>query len=967
MYRVVYRLFGFGLRQALGDVTCDVIDIVKQHFENHSTVLGTALTQANDRAWQALAAALAGDGLLSHLRDFLAGGDDKAVRDQIRRFLQSQASTFDKTPGEFRKACLEELQRLRKDRVLTADRLDTTEVARQAAAFSCFAEPEQLVEGARSAANGVADALAGDYPSLAQLLRQPTPGGPPLLVAAFAYFFRREIVTNAELARGLTLDNLEHLSAAQSAGFAAIKGALDELGNRFENLLSDSLQRWERIEKGVLDIQEELRRQGSSHQEVRLLIEQILKRLERLGMQWGEILPQHSFSIRGEDERRAVKQLLNRFRQLSPEEQRQLPAVLNGLGKLQVGAGDFPEARKTFDEVARTVSGSTARAEACFNAYRTALEERKWDEALAALRQAVDLDPPRFAPFPMDRYACQRILGAGGFGTAFLCHDANFGEDVVVKALHPADIDRSMDEVFGEARVLRQLSHPSIIGVRDCDYVDRRTRANPYIVMEYFPGTSLGEHLRPDKKLSPNAVYRIAWQIACGMEVVHARGILHRDLKPDNVLIRPQGDGWMVKIIDFGLALRSQTVETSRARASDQETILGNSVAGTLDYAAPEQLGRLFDASGKCVPVGFYSDVYSFGKLCCFALFRTSAPTSRNWEGVPQLKAVLEKCIEPELEHRWPSFGLVRKALEALGGRPPKDKQAESARTSQSTQGTEQAPRTPKPEEGITNSLGMKFAPIPPGTFLMGSPAHEKSRSDDELQHEVTLTKGFYLGVHLVTRGQFARFVHPTSYITEAERERCSHYWTGKEFAKDADVNWRSPGFDQTDHHPVVCVSWNDAVAFCKWLTQSDGRGKLYGLPTEAQWEYACRAGTTTAFYLGNTITPAQANFHGNYTAGKEPKSVYREQTTPVGSFPANSWGLCDMHGNAWEWCQDWYGPYPSGNVTDPERCPSGSRRVMRGGGWDVGKRHCRSANRNSSAPSLRFSTVGFRVCLPLD
>jgi formylglycine-generating enzyme required for sulfatase activity len=268
----------------------------------------------------------------------------------------------------------------------------------------------------------------------------------------------------------------------------------------------------------------------------------------------------------------------------------------------------------------------------------------------------------------------------------------------------------------------------------------------------------------------------------------------------------------------------------------------------------------------------------------------------------------------------------------------------------------------PQPDEVVSNGLGMKFTWIPPGTVLMGSPSSEESHQDDEAQHRVTLTKGFYLGIHQVTRGQFARFVKDAGYQTEAERGGGAHYLTGKEWKLDPNKNWRAPGFAQTDDHPVVCVSWNDAVAFCDWLAKQDGQGRRYRLPTEAEWEYACRAGTTTPFAFGATISTDQANYDGNYTYGRGKKGVYRQATTPVGSFPANAWGLCDMQGNAWEWCQDWYGPYPKGDVKDQDGPEKGGARVLRGGSWYNYPLWCRSACRNRGAPAIRSDIFGCRV-----
>jgi formylglycine-generating enzyme required for sulfatase activity/serine/threonine protein kinase len=258
----------------------------------------------------------------------------------------------------------------------------------------------------------------------------------------------------------------------------------------------------------------------------------------------------------------------------------------------------------------------------------------------------------------------------------------------------------------------------------------------------------------------------------------------------------------------------------------------------------------------------------------------------------------------------------------------------------------------------IGSGVEMHLAWIPPGTFLMGSPLEEEGREGyegaDGTQHRVTLTKGFHFGIHPVSRGQFARFVQATNYVTQAEREGGAYFWTGSEWKLDPRKNWRNPGFAQTDDHPVVCISWNDSVALCEWLTARAGKGRRFRLPSEAEWEYACRAGTTTPFYFGETISTAQANYNGNATYGKGAKGVYREQTTPVGSFPANARGLSDMHGNVWEWCQDWYGLLADKDIVHHQGANSGNLRVLRGGSWyhyprSRLSRRCRRASAGST------------------
>ena len=254
------------------------------------------------------------------------------------------------------------------------------------------------------------------------------------------------------------------------------------------------------------------------------------------------------------------------------------------------------------------------------------------------------------------------------------------------------------------------------------------------------------------------------------------------------------------------------------------------------------------------------------------------------------------------------------------------------------------APVSRQPEGAFTNNLGMKFVYIRPGSFMMGSGlspsevvarygGNEKYYKREHPQHRVTLTKGFYMQSKEVTVGQWREFARGSGHKSEAETGGGAYVWTGKKWEKKAGAYWDNPGFSQTDANPVTCISWNDAQAFAKWLSREDG--VEYRLPTEAEWEYAARAGTKTPFHTGDCLSTGQANYNGNYPGNRCSKGSYRKKTTPVGTFSPNPWGLYDMHGNVWEWCRDWYGDYPSGSVTDPTGASSGAFRVRRGGSWD--------------------------------
>ncbi len=233
----------------------------------------------------------------------------------------------------------------------------------------------------------------------------------------------------------------------------------------------------------------------------------------------------------------------------------------------------------------------------------------------------------------------------------------------------------------------------------------------------------------------------------------------------------------------------------------------------------------------------------------------------------------------------------------------------------------------------FTNTIGMKFVLIPAGTFTMGSPPDEKERDSDEKQHLVTLRKSFYMQTTEVTQYQWKK----------AMGKNPSHFTNCGE------------------NCPLEMVSWNDVQRFIGKLNQIEDTDK-YRLPTEAEWEYACRAGTTTAFYTGNCISVNQANYNGQQPYKSCPKGNYRRNPAVIGAFPPNQWGLYLMHGNVWEWCQDWHGEYPSHHVADPEGPSSGDTRVLRGGSWFSPARDLRSACRGRYAPVSRDDDIGFRL-----
>jgi len=306
-----------------------------------------------------------------------------------------------------------------------------------------------------------------------------------------------------------------------------------------------------------------------------------------------------------------------------------------------------------------------------------------------------------------------------------------------------------------------------------------------------------------------------------------------------------------------------------------------------------------------------------------------------------------------------------------------------------SSRAGEQAPKERVVDLG--GGVKMTFVLIPAGAFTMGSTeaeskamlarlpgANEAWFAFERPEHKVTISKAFWMGKYEVTVGQFRRFVEAPGYKTDAEKGtgvKGAAVWIGGSVNNVEDASWRNPHFKQTDEHPVVCVSWNDARAFADWLNAADKArpaDAAYRLPTEAEWEYACRAGTTTWYQWGDD--PDKGKGWCN-AADLTAKKTFPEwavfnwddgfvYTAPVGYFKASAFGLHDMHGNAWEWCQDWYGPYEKGDQTDPAGPASGELRVLRGGAWDFAFWPVRSAYRLRVPPASRGDSSGFRLVL---
>ncbi|MHC5597258.1 MAG: SUMF1/EgtB/PvdO family nonheme iron enzyme [Nostoc sp.] len=532
-----------------------------------------------------------------------------------------------------------------------------------------------------------------------------------------------------------------------------------------------------------------------------------------------------------------------------------------------------------------------------------------------------------------NRYKIIEVLGSGGFGDTYLAVDLDLPNQpkCVIKHLKP-NSDPAVLQIVrrlfdSEAQVLYRLGN-------DSDQIPRlfahfEEQGEFYLVQEFVDGEDLSHEVIPGQKLTEIAVTILLKEILEILAVVHKKNIVHRNIKPQNLMRRRQDD--KIVLIDFGAV---KEVNTMKVNPQGQTSV--SITIGTLGYMPSEQ------AAGQ---PKLSSDVYAVGMLGIQALTGLQPhqlpkdPTDgeviwRNWANVSdKLALVLNKMVNYHFRNRYPS---AVEALEALKPSAPQHQQSSTPEIKQ------------KPKdfiENLGNGITLEMVEIPGGTFMMGSPEGEAKRLDHENpQHQVKVP-GFFMGKYAVTQEQYQAIMG------------------GNIFQKIIGNANSNPSYFKGEKRPVEKVSWDEAVEFYKKLSQKTG--KTYRLPSEAEWEYACRAGTTTPFYFGETITTDLVNYNGNYPYISAPKGEYCEQTIDVGKFPPNSFGLYDMHGNVWEWCEDVYNDNYIDAPKDGSAWLSGKDndiKVLRGGSWLGNAMNCRSAIRVRNARGNRSSNVGFRV-----
>jgi formylglycine-generating enzyme required for sulfatase activity/tRNA A-37 threonylcarbamoyl transferase component Bud32 len=567
------------------------------------------------------------------------------------------------------------------------------------------------------------------------------------------------------------------------------------------------------------------------------------------------------------------------------------------------------------------------------------------------------------------RFNVISLLGQGGFGRTYLIEDADFASKrrVLKKLIAPyqGEVLEQVKKLFArEAQQLENLQHGYIPNI----YAYFEQNNSLYLVQDFIEGENLQKEFACQGVFSEEKILRILQEVLPILQYIHSQKVLHRDIKPDNIM-RRRSDSRLF-LIDFG-----------GAKVVNQSTMMTpGSVIYTPGFGAIEQI------QGKPKPA---SDIYSLGATCvrlltgCFAYVNTVDEIYDDetgkwlWKNYlnnqgrrifhPRLEEILDKMLAHFSSDRYQSAGEILESLNSINIKSKESSKIEGNTDphSQPTKFLRQPNSTPniniskpktfnfsvvtinsrgekintenKSAEYLTVDLGndvsIDLVLIPAGKFLMGTPTSEKDSSDVERpQHEVKV-KSFLMGKYPVTQAQWKT------------------------------VMGDNPSSFRGDNLPVESVSWNHCVNFCKKLSQLTER--QFKLPSEAEWEYACRAGTTTPFYFGETITSDLADYNGLFVYKNEPEGKYREKTTKVGIFPPNSFGLYDFHGSVWEWCSDrWHGSYE--NAPDDGsswgRSESNDYYVLRGGSWYDNPRYCRSGLRGDFSAGVELNFIGFRL-----
>lgn len=577
------------------------------------------------------------------------------------------------------------------------------------------------------------------------------------------------------------------------------------------------------------------------------------------------------------------------------------------------------------------------------------------------------------------RFKIVRLLGKGIFGNTYLAEDQdNLHESCVIKQLitqaQGTKMGQTVVELFmQEAEQLRRLKKnqhiPSILAYFEENSI-------PYLVQEYIDGQDLQQVVDSQGPFTETQVRALLLELLPVLQTIHDQGVIHRDLKPAHIM-RQHSDGTLV-LVGFCV---SKQIHLSQLQPLEYVQDDGS-------YAPPE--GFAVDTLRPG------SDLYSLG-ASCIHLLTGVAPANlplqagevwiEHWhQHLPQpisseFQAVLDKLLQTDVVERYTSALEVLRELRSLAKSPSHFPQpvapvnlVQPAALAASQPAISNKPSSqpnaspvfqaavvkvdPKGQvvdhqdhsiryasEGLGDGITIELVRIPGGRFSMGSPAHELHRQPTEGPQHIVTVPEYYIGKFPVTQAQWK----VVAKLPPVKRELDDQ-----------------PSTFVGDIRPVEGVSWFDAIEFCNRLSKLTG--KDYHLPSEAAWEYACRSESTTPFAFGETLNPEIANYDGTAAYGIGPTGHYRQQTTPVGKFPANHFGLYDMHGNVWEWCADhWHDNY--GNAPGDSSAWQDQyffACVLRGGAWNTQAPSCRSAARIWEAASEQSHHIGFRIACSL-
>ncbi|MBF0426420.1 MAG: SUMF1/EgtB/PvdO family nonheme iron enzyme [Magnetococcales bacterium] len=606
-------------------------------------------------------------------------------------------------------------------------------------------------------------------------------------------------------------------------------------------------------------------------------------------------------------------------------------------------------------------------------------------------------DAARLIGHVTPRYRVVRALGRGAYGQVFLAEDDL--KQVAVKILPLAlrvrgaqgvtidDREESTRDWIQLRTAWERLHHAALVRVHDYfqvheDNPDALVAVHGLIVMDYWP-LSLREcvrRLRKEQADTPARKRALLVNLAETLSRLrHDTGLLVTDLKPDNIVLRDHRRGPLtLALIDIGSLVHAGATDISRVDRAD-------------GYLAPEL------ADKKSTLIDEAALIYSFGLIGYLILegehpfaeeqlptpyahalrqrggFGWSHTTRQN---LPGCVAILERCLREEPRARFPSFAALARALRRERAAAARRQRAAHLSLITATLPTDVDSPAPGSiwHEPVA---GVEFVWIPPGDGLIGQSDAERAEllamfgteryrdwfASEQPRHRVVLD-GFWLGRVPITRGQWERFVEESLYLTDAEKSGFATGMGRKGWGRQAGVDWRQPGFAQDPTHPVVCISWYDALAFAAWLGQ--GSHVTYTLPTEAQWEYACRAGSDTPFHFGPTLDASLCNYDGGGVYAGSKKGENRRATTAAGQFPANAFGLHDMHGNVWEWCADCHDStmydQPAASTKNPQCRERTPYRVRRGGAWSFEPVFLRSAYRGRGYPEQASTDGGLRL-----